>query len=428
VIENCHISDGDDNIAMGSTGPINDLLITNCTFGNGHGVSIGSGISDGITNLTVINCTFNGTVNGIRMKCDMGDSAPVANLNYLNLSMTNVSLPIVIYSYYNVTGTPDRITPTEVLLPTNTAPITSTTPMWRDITISNLYVNSSGGDIGGIIWGPSEMPISNLTLVCITNTAPKTFDIYNAYGVNIINSQFNFSSGTTFTLCNAGVTISNNEAGRAVLIGGATSTNSLALYNSPASLSSTNLFAANPVTVSGGSLIVDSSLILPVTTTQNFYIGTNNGDVSVAGNLTLNSTINIFDGGGIKPGNYAVFNYEGSLSGEPILGSTPTDIPGYIYSLNTNTTGQVIVVVSNPPPMPTFNSVNLSSVNQNLIVTGAGGKANAVYYVLSSTNLALPLNQWPRIATNQFDRTGNFIFTNEVAPNPSQQFYSLELP
>ena len=96
VIENCHISDGDDNIAMGSTGPINGLLITNCAFGTGHGVSIGSGITYGISNLTVINCTFNGTVNGIRMKCNQDGSAPLKNLNYLNLSMTNVGLPIVI--------------------------------------------------------------------------------------------------------------------------------------------------------------------------------------------------------------------------------------------------------------------------------------------------------------------------------------------
>ena len=43
IIENCHINDGDDNIAMSSTGPINDLLITNCAFGTGSGVSIGSG-------------------------------------------------------------------------------------------------------------------------------------------------------------------------------------------------------------------------------------------------------------------------------------------------------------------------------------------------------------------------------------------------
>ena len=74
IIENCHISDGDDNIAMGSTGPLNDLLITNCIFGYGHGVSFGSGIS-GVTNVTVINCSFSNTGNGLRIKCARDNSS-----------------------------------------------------------------------------------------------------------------------------------------------------------------------------------------------------------------------------------------------------------------------------------------------------------------------------------------------------------------
>jgi polygalacturonase len=255
VIENCHISVGDDNIALGSTGPINDLLITNCSFGTGHGVSIGSGITTGITNMTVANCSFNGTGNGIRIKCSMGRSAPVKNLNYLNLTMTNVNLPIVIYSYYNVTGTPHKITPEKVMAASSTAPVTATTPVWSDITISNLNVNSPGGDIGGIIWGPAEMPISNLTLIHVTINAPKTFDLYNVRGVKIIDSQFHFAGGNTLTLCNAGVTISNTvPAGQAVSIGGAGGNNSLALYNATAAVSSTNLFSANPITINGSVL------------------------------------------------------------------------------------------------------------------------------------------------------------------------------
>ncbi|HEX4122441.1 MAG TPA: glycosyl hydrolase family 28 protein [Verrucomicrobiae bacterium] len=428
IIENCHISDGDDNIALGSTGPIQDLLITNCAFGNGHGVSIGSGISSGITNLTVINCSFNGTVNGIRMKCDQGDSEPVANLNYLNLAMTNVSLPIVIYTYYNVTGTPDGITPAEVLAPSNTAPVTATTPRWSNITISNLFVSSAGGDIGGIIWGPTEMPISNFTLVCITNTAPKTFDIYNARGVKIINSQFNFASGNTFTLCNADVTLSNTVAGnRAVTIGGATSSNSLALYNSPALMSSTNLFAANPLTLSGSALTNSSSLTLTASTTQNFFLGTNSSTVTVLGNLTLNSTLNIASADGFTVTNYVLFGYTGSLIGQPTLGGTPAGYEGYSYALNTNTSKEVLLVVS-PPSPPNFSNVGIVSSNGNLTVSGTGGVTNGSYYVVVSTNIALPLNQWTRIATNQFDAGGNFTFTNGVDTNAGQQFYFLQVP
>ena len=347
VIENCHISVGDDNIAMGASGPLNDLLITNCTFGSGHGVSIGSSISVGVSNLTVINCTFNGNQNGIRIKCDMDNSAPVQNLNYFNLTMTNVNLPIVIYSHYNDTGTPDNITPAEVLAASNTAPVNATTPVWRDITISNLTVASSPV-IGGIIWGPTEMPISNLTLVCITNTAPKTFDLYNVKGVQIIDSQFTFASGNTFTLCNAGVTISNTvPTSRVVTIGGATSANSLALYNTIASMSSANLFAANPFTISSSVLTDTADLTLPNSTVQNFVLGTNSSTVAVTGNLTLNSTLNITNGSGFTATNYTLFAYTGSLSGQPALGATPTSFAG--YGLDTSTAGLVNLVVSSVP-------------------------------------------------------------------------------
>jgi hypothetical protein len=45
-----------------------------------------------------------------------------------------------------------------------------------------------------------------------------------------------------------------------------------------------------------------------------------------------------------------------------------------------------------------------------------------------TTNLGLPANAWTCIATNQFDATGNFIFTNAVNPDAPQTFYLLQLP
>ncbi len=429
IIENCHISDGDDNIALGSTGPINDLLITNCTFGSGHGVSIGSGVTTGITNLTVINCSFDGTENGIRMKCNMSSSAPVRNLNYLSLAMTNVNLPVVIYSYYNDTGTPDHITPAEVLAASNAAPVVAATPLWRDITISNLFASSPGGDIGGIIWGPTEMPISNVTLIRVTNTAPQTFDLYNVREVNIIDCEFDFAGGNTLTLCNAGLTVSNTGPGRrAITIGGAAGTNSLALWNATASLASTNLFAANPVTISAGILTDTTSLALPGSTAQTFVLGTNASTVTVVGNLALNSTINVSNGAGFTATNYALFTYTGSLSGRPVLGSTP-GLAGYTYALDTNTMGQVLLVVSNSlPSPPRFTGVVFDAASGHLVLSGAGGVTNGSYHVLTSTNIEVPLSQWTPVATNQFDAGGNFFFTNLTGTNFGRRFYALQLP
>ena len=56
-------------------------------------------------------------------------------------------------------------------------------------------------------------------------------------------------------------------------------------------------------------------------------------------------------------------------------------------------------------------------------MSGVGGTNSGTYYVLISSNLLVPLSRWTRIATNHFDGTGHFIFTNAA-----QQFYLLQLP
>ena len=44
------------------------------------------------------------------------------------------------------------------------------------------------------------------------------------------------------------------------------------------------------------------------------------------------------------------------------------------------------------------------------------------------TNLALPLTNWTRLLTNQFDNSGNFNFTNPMDTNALQNYYLLQIP
>src|SRR5689334_7582988 len=66
LVQNCDISVGDDNYTC--SGGTSSVLITNNTYGNGHGVSIGSFTSPSVSNLTVINCTLTNEDAGIRIK------------------------------------------------------------------------------------------------------------------------------------------------------------------------------------------------------------------------------------------------------------------------------------------------------------------------------------------------------------------------
>ena len=82
------------------------------------------------------------------------------------------------------------------------------------------------------------------------------------------------------------------------------------------------------------------------------------------------------------------------------------------------------VIVPQQPPQ--IDGVRLQ--NGNFIFTGSGGTSGQIYYVLTSTNVALPVAQWSRVRTNNFDGSGNFGFTNNLNMNPSQVFYLIQVP
>ncbi len=89
----------------------------------------------------------------------------------------------------------------------------------------------------------------------------------------------------------------------------------------------------------------------------------------------------------------------------------------------TNTVGVLITPV---PTSPQFTSI--SANNGKTMVSGTGGLSYSTYYALMSTNLSNPASSWMRLATNQFDGSGNFSFTNAFNPNVLQTFYRLQLP
>ena len=64
----------------------------------------------------------------------------------------------------------------------------------------------------------------------------------------------------------------------------------------------------------------------------------------------------------------------------------------------------------------------------NLIMNGNGGVPFGNYFVLGSSNLTLSASNWTRLATNQFDGSGTFAFTNAVIPGPPQLFYRVQVP
>src|SRR5262249_5223238 len=101
-------------------------------------------------------------------------------------------------------------------------------------------------------------------------------------------------------------------------------------------------------------------------------------------------------------------------------------IPGLGLGWNTNNlnTGTVSVLAA-PTPQPRITQSDL--VGNQFTFSGTDGVPGWTYFVLSSTNVALPISQWSTVATNRFDSTGGFMFVRVLDPNVPQTFYALKL-
>jgi len=196
LIQDCDVSVGDDNYTCG--GGTSDVLITNCTYGYGHGVSIGSPTSGGVSNFTVIHCTFNNTDSGIRIKSDRGRGGFLQQLSYRDLRMTHVGCPILIYAAYMATNREYRalnnLTPA-IAATYPPSEVTEKTPIYRDILFSNVTAMAQPGRRAGLIWGLPEMAVTNVVFQQVTLTADKPLGIYNAQNVRLVDSHIRTPAG-----------------------------------------------------------------------------------------------------------------------------------------------------------------------------------------------------------------------------------------
>ena len=371
LVQNCDISVGDDNYTCG--GGTSGMVITNNTYGNGHGVSIGSFTSPSVSNMIVINCTFTNGDAGARIKSDRDRGGFVHDISYFNLSMTNVRNPILIYTEYTNTTSMyravDNISPAIAASYPSAPVVAGKTPTYRDLTISNVTANAQATRAAGLIWGLPEMSISNVTLINVHLAGSKTFGIYDAKNVRIIDSSHSVPNGVSqFSFFNADVTFSNSTPSASMVTLDGATTNSIAnrftFYNSLVTLKNTNaLDLGTSVTLGASTFTVSNNLVLSRTNVLNFLLGTNAATISVVGDLTLRCTNNVTASGGFTNGTYTLFTYTGGLGGgPPILGTTPA---GYNCTFDTSTAGQVNLIVTSPaPPAPT----NLTATGTNLLI------------------------------------------------------------
>jgi hypothetical protein len=182
-ISNCYISVGDDCIIIksgykfknpGPKIPSENITVTNCVFGAGHGgVGIGSETAGGVKNVTISNCVCDGTDRGLRFKTARSRGNVVENVRATNMVMRNVGEAVTVTMFY-VGGD------------THAAePVSEETPTFRNFHFSDII--ATGVKRAALIEGLPEMPIQGLSLsnvvvegaasgITCTNVSGMTFD------------------------------------------------------------------------------------------------------------------------------------------------------------------------------------------------------------------------------------------------------------
>ena len=201
-IAKCNISVGDDNIAIKPSGDstgdklsCENFLIEDCTFGHGHGLSIGGQTRGGLRNLIARNCTFTGSECGVRMKSSRGQGALVENCFYDNLTMKDVRCPIFLTSYYP--KVPVNVESDDA------QPIDSRTPIWRNIQISN--VTSTGSNEAGRIVGLPEQPFEDIVITNFKATSKTAFEVFHVKSIKFVNCDVTVEKGPKLKSGNANV-------------------------------------------------------------------------------------------------------------------------------------------------------------------------------------------------------------------------------
>lgn len=201
-IRNCFIDVGDDNIAVKPSGKsteeqlsCEDILIENCKFVHGHGMSIGGQTPGGLRRMTVRNCAFEGTENGLRLKAARGSGGLVEDVVYENIAMKGVGIALYITGHY----------PKDAATPEALPPATSSTkvPQWRKITFRNI--SAEGGEEAGRILGLPELPVREVVLENVNISAKKGLRLMHVEEIEAVRTRIKSAEGEAVILQNATV-------------------------------------------------------------------------------------------------------------------------------------------------------------------------------------------------------------------------------
>ncbi len=225
---------------------------------------------------------------------------------------------------------------------------------------------------------------------CLTGSGNLQFYNYNATNLDAVNSVLAIT-GTTNTFTGTW------DIKMGALVG-----------------SGTNSLGTNIITI-GASGVLETSY--PINNTNSSLIL--NGRMFLTQSNTFNSVL--INGTPLAPGTYSAATLSSLYTNFPatfgaLYGTTATSASGAIK------VGNVVV----PPSSPHITGIQVSGTG-GLALSVTGGTSGGPWALLQSTNVGLPLNQWPTNTTGTFDGSGNLSTNLPSTATNTQNFYILKV-
>jgi glycosyl hydrolase family 28 len=199
-ISDCYISTGDDCVVIKSGyryqpgnpyPPSENIVVSNCVFGFGHGgVVIGSETAGGVRNVVASNCVCDGTRRGLYFKTARGRGNIVENVRAVNFVMRNIVDTAVLVSMFYTSA--DR---------NKAMPVDEFTPTMRSIHCSQITIHGAKRSV--VIEGLPENPIQSLGLNDVRIISAGTgVQCSEVRGMTFENVVANPDSGAAVSLAN----------------------------------------------------------------------------------------------------------------------------------------------------------------------------------------------------------------------------------
>ncbi len=397
----------------------------NCSLNLGGGTNI---INVGTLNIGMYKDTatvqFNGSTGGLRLRGVNGNSDDTSRAE-INIG--------------DVNGAGATSTPKGDLTLTGGLPV--------DIKADTVLIGRANASSG------TPSPIGTLTFDAGTfdaTTINMAVDSEGGTATGTINVSNNATEGTSGTLIvgTGGLSLVNQTAGAGTgnlnISGGTVTCNGSITKTTSAGTGSIvfssggTLQMASACYVGSASVPIDTftlddnatwQFVVPSDGTVNAVVGTLTWPAS---DSTLTVDISSLPGSAVVGSTYHLIQYttfSGTFSA-PVV-NLPVSYTGHLAQ-NGTPSGTIDLVIdttpgpgvfTNPPGITSFTLVNVT----NVTISGTNGQSGDAYYLLESTNLALPLSQWNSVGTDVLSANGPFTitYTNVVNTNNWQQFYIL---